>query len=116
MNLLKSAPVGSARRRRQWMVAISLWILFFIILLLSCDTSVDADIIEVDRNAEPVTMTVSVGPDVGEGVLLAWVSKECREFMVLPPISPVPVMVWQRDGKHTGRQGRIEYQFRCTRP
>lgn len=116
MSWLKNAPVGSARRRKQWMVVISLWILLFILLLFSCISNVDIDIVEVNRDAEPPTMTVSVGADVSEGVLLAWVSKECRDFMVLPPISPVPVKVWQRDGKHTGRQGRIEYQFRCERP
>ena len=116
MTLLKNAPGGSARRRKQWMVAISLWIFVFILLLFSCISNIDIDIVEVNRDAEPPTMTVSAGPDVGEDVLHAWVSKECRDIMVLPPISPVPVQVWQRDERLTGRKGRIEYRFRCTRP
>lgn len=60
-------------RRRQWQIAGALW-LFVAFLLLSTYRGPDIDIVEVDRDARPVTMTVSVGLDVSEDVLLAWVS------------------------------------------
>ena len=107
--------IGVMSRKRQWQIAGALWLLVAVLLLSTC-RGPDIYITEVDRDSKPVTMTVYVGPDVSKDVLLAWVSKECRDIMVLPPISPVPVQVLQRDGRHTGRKGRIEYRLKCTRP
>ena len=105
----------SMSRATAWKISAAIWLVTALLLLATC-RGPDIKILEVDKESEPVTMTVSTSPDVGKDELYAWVSKECRDIMVLPPIQPEPVMLWQRLGKHWGRDGRFEYQFRCQRP
>ena len=102
-------------RKRQWQVAGVLWMITAMLLLSTC-RGPDIDILETDTDTEPPTMVVSADKGMNKDELYAWASKKCRDIMVLPPISPEVVMVLQRDGRYTGRKGRIEYRFKCHRP
>lgn len=93
-------------------VAAIFWLLMALLLLSTCiEPGPDIDILSINQDDD--SMTVSVGPDVPIDDVYVWVGKECRDIMVLPPISPVPVRVWQRLARPTER---TEYKFRCTRP
>lgn len=92
-------------------VAAAFWLVLALIVLSTCiEPGPDIDILKIDRTDD--SMTVSVGPDVPTDDVYAWVSKECRDIMILPPIAPVPVRVWQRVVRSTNR---TIFLFRCTR-
>lgn len=105
----------SPEKRRKW-TRICNWVIVINILII-LSTCIDwTDIRVLDTTAETkdnkALMHVSVGPGVADEELMEWISWECRDLMILPPIRPVPIEVRQRDD---GR-GRTEYLFRCTRP
>ena len=100
-------------RSTQWKIAGALWMIVILLLLSTCIDSTDIDILNIDRDDD--TMTISVGPNVSIDEVYVWVSKECRDIMVLPPIEPVPVQVWQRGPRWT-KTNRTKFLFRCTRP
>ena len=97
------------RRYSNWIIVVSV-----LIILSTCFDWTDIKVLEksAETKDEPATMHVSVGPDVTTEKLTDWISRKCRDIMVLPPIEPVPIEVRKRvDGR-----GRTEYMFRCTRP
>ena len=87
-----------------------LWLFVVVMGLSTIDLGPDINILEVDRHSESIV--VSVAPDVPDDELFAWVSKECRDAMVLPPVTPAAVVVWLRIDRQTGRN---KYRFNCTR-
>lgn len=92
--------------------AIIMWLVIGLLLLSTCDFGPDIDILEVNDSAEPVVMVVSAGPGLTSAEVAAWVSEECRNYMILPPLVPVVVQVRQL----ARPPNRIEYRFRCERP
>ena len=97
------------RRYSNWIIVVSV-----LIILSTCIDWTDIRVLEesMETKDDEASMYVSVGPDVTGEELTAWVSRKCRDIMVLPPIEPVPIEVRKRDD---GRV-RTEYMFRCTRP
>lgn len=92
-------------------VAAAFWLIIVLLLLATCKDWTDIRILNIDEEAD--TMTISVGPDVPTDDVYIWVSKKCRDVMVLPPIEPVPIKVWQRADRQADR---TTFLFRCTRP
>ena len=92
-------------------VGAAFWLIIILLLLATCIDWTDIRILDVDEEAD--TITVSVGPDVPTDDVYSWVSKECRDIMVLPPIAPVPVRLPQRVDT---KADRTTFKFRCTRP
>lgn len=102
---------------RQKELAVPLrWInaLMVLALLSMCMDWTDIRVLEkkMAQGEDKASLRISVGPGLTDKEITAWVSKKCRDVMVLPPIEPVPIQAWKREA---GR-GRTEYLFRCIRP
>ena len=92
-----------------WIIVINV-----LIILSTCIDWTDIKVLEKteETKEDRAMMHVSVGADVTDEELTDWISRKCRDIMVLPPNEPLPVEVRHRETK----QGRTEYLFRCIRP